>query len=160
MRICFVRRNLSTAFIALSAFALVSCEVGASSVSGAPHASSASADSGGGGAATAATSTTSVVPYDLTLNWAANNESAVNRAGGGYRIYYSATSGLALVSTPSITVPYVSGLTAPTTVTITGLTIHKPFPVFVRIIAFSALVTKAGATATSVVSNEFPILVP
>ncbi|MBI3558270.1 MAG: hypothetical protein HY074_18540 [Deltaproteobacteria bacterium] len=128
------------------------------SLSGAAHSNSAP-DSGGGGAATAASVTTGP-PYNLVINWQANNETAVNRAGGGYLVYYAATSGQNLLTTPSITIPYVSGPKAPTTATITGLTIHSPSRVFIRVVAFSALATRAGPTAASAPSSELTIVVP
>lgn len=54
----------------------------------------------------------------VTVSWDANAESAVNTTGGGYILYYSQTSGFDVSTAQSTNVPYVSGSTAPTTVTL------------------------------------------
>lgn len=46
----------------------------------------------------------------VTISWAPNRESTVNRPGGGYEV--------AITGQPVIDVPYVSGPTAPTSVTV------------------------------------------
>ncbi len=57
---------------------------------------------GGGGGGPSAPSG----PRTVTLSWAPNHEKGVNSAGGGYQV--------SITGQPTINVPYVSGLTAPT----------------------------------------------
>jgi len=52
----------------------------------------------------------------ITVSWDSNNETLVNSPGGGYRVYYSRSSGF-LWNDPVVfmkEVPYVSGPQAPT----------------------------------------------
>lgn len=70
----------------------------------------------------------------VVLSWTANRESAVNAAGGGYRVYYSNSSDVSL-SSDSIEVPFESGTLAPTSVGLTGLTSGTHYA---RVQAFSA----------------------
>jgi hypothetical protein len=50
-------------------------------------------------------------PRQVTLVWVPNHEKGVNSAGGGYQVSISGQ--------PTISVPYVSGPTAPTSIAIT-----------------------------------------
>jgi len=67
-----------------------------------------------------------------TVTWAANHEAAVNSAGGGYRVYYSTSSGFSTSSAPYVDVVY-SGSATPTTAQLNGL-ISSTF--YVRVSAF------------------------
>lgn len=87
---------------------------------------------GGGGSAPVAVS-------EVKISWNKNTESAVNKSGGGYKIYYSPNSGFATDDSGvvEIDVPYVSGTLSPTSVKI------KPLPssgsYYLRVAAYSAL---------------------
>lgn len=54
-------------------------------------------------------------PKQVTVTWDANVETAVNTTGGGYKLYYSQTSGFDAGNAVSVDIPYVSGTTTPTT---------------------------------------------
>lgn len=54
---------------------------------------------------------------NVLVQWTANKEKALNQAGGGYRVCYSQTQGFTSGGTCQ-DVPYVSGPTAPTSVSI------------------------------------------
>jgi hypothetical protein len=69
------------------------------------------------------------------VNWAANPEVDVNKAGGGYRVYYSTSPNVSLSSGTYVDVPYVSGPTAPTTALLSGLSVGT---YYVRVVAYSA----------------------
>jgi len=75
--------------------------------------------------------------HTVTISWAANLETAVNRAGGGYTVNISGQ--------PSIDVPYVSGPSAPTSVTTSLFTGTYT----VTVVAYSAL-NPPGGTSGSV----------
>ncbi len=96
--------------------------------------------------------------YNLGISWNANREVAVNRAGGGYRVYYSTTSGFALSAGTMTDVPFVSGSQAPTSLSITGVKAGK---YYVKIVAYSTL-NAPGVTTGSVSAEslETPITVP
>ncbi len=64
---------------------------------------------GGGGGGGGSGGNPSSSTYSVTLNWASNRESGVNSTGGGYKVMISGQ--------PTITVPYASGPTAPTSTT-------------------------------------------
>ena len=99
----------------------------------------------------------------LKLAWDANPETAVNSAGGGYRVYYSSNSGFNPVDggVTEVNVPYTSGATAPTTVVIPlGSGTY-----FVRLAAYSALNAPGTtgvsiSTATPQISLTVPVSVP
>lgn len=88
-------------------------------------------------------------PFSITINWDANHETAVNTSGGGYRVYYSLYSDFRSTETKLIDVPYVSGALAPTSATISNLTMRKPYRYYIRVVAYSALTTASGAQAVS-----------
>lgn len=91
----------------------------------------------------------------VAISWDANNESQVNTTGGGYKVYYSQTSGFALTDNgvTEIDVPYVSGSAAPTS---TQLQLSSG-TYYIKVVAYSAF--PAGQT-TSEVSTETSIKVP
>ena len=74
--------------------------------------------------------------YTMKVSWTANREGAVNRTGGGYRIYYSTQAGFEFRSAPYLDVPYVSGATAPTSAEVTGLAAGT---YFVKVVAISSI---------------------
>ena len=100
---------------------------------------------GGGGSTPAPTPTS----HTVNLSWTANREAAVNSTGGGYIV---AISGQA-----PITVPYVSGAAAPTTLSTTLMSGSYS----ATVTAYSALIPPAGGTgSTSSPSATFSFSVP
>lgn len=103
---------------------------------------------GGGGGAPAVTLPT------VQVSWTENRESAVNTTGGGYRVYFSQTSGF----TPGdagVTVqdaPFVSGPAAPTSTSVS----LASGTYFFRVAAFSAVA--GGRESTP--SAETSVIVP
>jgi hypothetical protein len=97
----------------------------------------------------------SVVSGSLSfnVNWAANREAAVNKAGGGYKVYYGVQPGFNLTTAPFVSVPYVSGPSAPTTATVSGVAAGN---YYVRIVAYSSLASGASSSP----SAEFSITIP
>jgi hypothetical protein len=94
----------------------------------------------------------------IHVTWATNRERAVNEAGGGYRVYYSTTSGFNVSSAAFVDVPYVSGASAPTTATIGDL---SPGTYYIKVAAYSALKTSGSAiNAVSSPSVQISITVP
>lgn len=94
----------------------------------------------------------------VTLHWTANRESAVNRTGGGYRVYVCDYSGFSLSRAIVKEVPYVSGLTAPTTLQLTGVDSGN---LYVRVVAFSALnAPSSTAGSASAASSQALVVVP
>lgn len=89
----------------------------------------------------------------VTVNWTANKEKAVNSSGGGYKVYYSQTSGFNINTASFVNVPYVSGASAPTSTTIPGL---LPGTWYIKIVAFSAI----NGGSQSAVSGEASVVVP
>jgi hypothetical protein len=83
------------------------------------------------------------------LSWAANREAAVNSAGGGYIVAISGQS--------AVNVAYVSGVTAPTTMTTTLMSGSYT----ATVTAYSAIIPPAGGTgSTSQPSSTFSFSVP
>lgn len=73
----------------------------------------------------------------VIFDWTANRESAVNRAGGGYRVYVGSASGFSVAQAlQNINVPYASGAQAPTSATLSTLAKGR---YFVRVAAYSNL---------------------
>jgi hypothetical protein len=96
--------------------------------------------------------------YNILVSWAANREKAVNSTGGGYKVYYSLSTPVNTSTASSVDVPYVTGATAPTSRTITGLSCGSWH---FRVIAYSAL-HPSGSTSTSrsADSSEVTVTVP
>jgi hypothetical protein len=106
---------------------------------------------GGDGGGSSALTPLALAPTSHTVNisWAANRETAVNSAGGGYTV--------AISGQPPINVPYVSGPSAPTTTTATLMTGNYS----VTVTAYSALSPPGGNTgSTSMPSAALSISVP
>jgi hypothetical protein len=95
-------------------------------------------------------------PFSLNISWTANREKAVNSAGGGYKVYYSLISGFSLNQGTMIDIPYVSGPLAPTTATISNLTIHSA-TYYIRVHGYSSMLTPAGGASIGVVSDQMAI---
>lgn len=96
---------------------------------------------------------------DIQISWDGNSETAVNRPGGGYKVYYSANSGFnpGDGGVTEIDVPYSSGLSAPTSVLIQ----LSPGVYYMRVIAYSALSPPgASSGSTSTVSPEITLIAP
>ena len=87
----------------------------------------------------------------VQVSWVANREAAVNAAGGGYKVYYSKTSGFNVASASFVDVPYVSGPTAPTTTTLTLSSGTN----FVKVVAYSTL-NPGGSAPSAQVSVSVP----
>ncbi len=78
------------------------------------------------------------VSATVTLTWAANPDTEVNKAGGGYRVYYSRNSGFQPgdPGVRMVDVPYAGGAAAPTTA---GLPVDTSGLWYFRVQAYSAL---------------------
>ena len=105
---------------------------------------------GGGGAST----------RTVQISWDSNPETAVNRIGGGYKVYYSSNSGFNLsdAGVTEIDVSYISGSTAPTSTQVQLL----PGTYYIRIIAYSALNAPPGTTggSSSTATSQITLIVP
>lgn len=99
-----------------------------------------SACGGGGGSATASTI------HSVSLSWAANHETGVNSAGGGYQVLVNGRV--------AATIPYASGSFAPTSTTLSLAT--GTYSVSVR--AYAALDSTGGSSGNYSVASQ-PILV-
>jgi len=85
----------------------------------------------------------------VTITWAPNRESGVNKAGGGYQVF--------ITGQPTINVPYVSGTAAPTSAT--ARLPGGSHTVTVR--AYAALDAQGGTTGTlSAPSQSIQVSVP
>ncbi len=87
----------------------------------------------------------------IVVSWTANRDSAVNRAGGGYKVYFSTTQGFAISGANVLNVPYVSGGLAPTTATLTGLASGT---YYIKVVPYSA------QNASGPVSAEIKVVIP
>ena len=83
------------------------------------------------------------------VSWTRNRESAVNRAGGGYKLYYSQTSNFDINSATMVNLPYVSGPYSPASTTLT----LTPALWYVKVVAYSAM----NSYSSSVTSDEMQI---
>ena len=106
----------------------------------------------GGGSSTPAPPPTGTTPQmlNVTINWAANNETNVNQAGGGYNIYISQNSGFNIgdAGVTMVTEPYTS------TSTIQPLSSGT---YYVRVAAFSPI---PAANTESEASAQITVTVP
>ncbi|MGE3261507.1 MAG: hypothetical protein AB7K68_06990 [Bacteriovoracia bacterium] len=91
-------------------------------------------------------------PRSVLVSWTANRETAVNSAGGGYKVYYSSTSGFVVSAGNLVEVPYVSGASAPTSTTLSLV----PGTYYIRVAAYSAL--NPLSTASTQISLVVPAL--
>lgn len=88
----------------------------------------------------------------VRITWDANRETAVNRSGGGYRVYYSTTNNFNIATASYVNVPYVSGATAPTTYNLTGLLAGTHY---FKVVAYSNLNPTGSST-----SPQFQVSLP
>lgn len=101
--------------------------------------------------------TVTVVPFSTVLiSWAENPETAVNLAGGGYKVYYSSTSGFNLsdADVTEIDVPF-NGATTPTSTQVQLI----PGTYYIRIVAYSSL-NAPGITTGSSSTASAEIILP
>lgn len=101
---------------------------------------------GGGGGAdgsqnTIAMTTVTVNPGTVVINWDANRESAVNRAGGGYRVYRGRTSTFDAATVTVLDIPHPAPPQAVLSFT--------PGTYYIKVTAYSAL-NPAGSAASPV----------
>ena len=96
------------------------------------------------GAGTTPTGTRSVL-----VSWTPNREVAVNRTGGGYRVYASRTAGTSLESASVQDVPYTAGATAPTSAVLLLPTGNN----YIRVVAYSALNPSGSAASGEITLN-------
>lgn len=103
-------------------------------------------------------SVTVVTAKTVNISWLKNPETAVNRSGGGYKVYYSSTSGFNITDAgvTEVDVPYVSGASAP----ISKLVQFPPGTYYIRVVAYSGL-NAPGTTggSTSTVSPQTTLVV-
>jgi hypothetical protein len=92
---------------------------------------------------------TAATNHLVTISWAPNHESGVNKAGGGYRVF--------IVGKPPVDVPWVSGATAPTSTDVTLLTGSYS----VTVAAYAALDAQGGSSGSqSAPSQVLTVNVP
>lgn len=105
---------------------------------------------GGGGSNPPPPTGTTPQTLNVTISWAANNETNVNQAGGGYHVYISQTSGFNIgdAGVTKITLPYTS------TSTVQALDSGTHY---VRVVAFSPI---PAADTTSEASSQITVTVP
>ena len=92
----------------------------------------------------------------VQVSWTANREAAVNKSGGGYKVYYSKTPGFDIGSASSVNVPYQSGATAPTS---SKLSLSSG-TYYIKVVAYSSIVGPSGAASNSQPSAEVSVVVP
>jgi hypothetical protein len=87
------------------------------------------------------------VRSNVNVTWTANKEKAVNSAGGGYVVAYSQNPSASYSEAEKLTVPYVSGPSAPVSATIN----IPPGTYYIKIYAYSTL-NPPGSSAGSLSS--------
>jgi hypothetical protein len=95
----------------------------------------------------------------VNISWNANLETAVNVSGGGYKVYYSASSGFDITDggVSVVDVPFVAPPAAPTSISLQLPTGQYYF----RVVAYSVLTPPWGSNgSTSVPSAQISLLVP
>jgi hypothetical protein len=96
---------------------------------------------------------------NIQISWDENPETAVNRSGGGYKVYYSPNSGFdpGDGGVTVIDVPWTTGASAPTSV-VTSL---DPGAYYIRVAAYSALNPpgSSGGSSSSA-SPQFTLSAP
>ena len=93
---------------------------------------------------------------DVRVSWTPNREAAVNKSGGGYKVYYSKTSSFDIAGAKSLNVPYQSGQTASSSATLN----LSSGTYYIKVIAHSSIVGPSGAPGTSQPSAEVSVVVP
>ena len=93
----------------------------------------------------------------ISVTWTPSKNTAVNKNGGGYRVYYSKFSGFNINSASYLNVPYTSGQNTPNSAVITGLSVGM---YYIKVIAFSSINPIGGTTGSqSVDSSEISVQV-
>ena len=88
----------------------------------------------------------------VQVTWTANRETAVNSAGGGYRIYFGRTPNFDIAGASFVDVPFVApGPLAPTIATLTLSSGTN----YIKVVAYSAL-NPAGSAPSAAVSVNVP----
>lgn len=106
-----------------------------------------------------APATTPPTVKTVNVSWTANRETAVNTTGGGYKVYYSTTSGFDITDAgvSVVDVPFVAQPTAPTSISIDLPSGQYYF----RVAAYSALTPPWGSgSSTSAPSAQISLVVP
>ncbi|MBC7538186.1 MAG: hypothetical protein H7281_05155 [Bacteriovorax sp.] len=94
----------------------------------------------------------------VNVSWTANRETAVNKVGGGYRVYYSTTSNINTAVASYKNVPYVSGPSAPISTAFSNLLIGSTY---FKIVGYSSLNPVGGSSGShSSPSSEFSVSLP
>jgi len=95
----------------------------------------------------------------VNVSWNANRETAVNAAGGGYKLYYSTSSGFD-ISDAGVSVVDVPFIAPPAATTNISLQLSSGQYYF-RVVAYSALTApwRSGGS-TSVPSAQISLVVP
>ena len=95
---------------------------------------------------------------NIQISFNGNLETAVNRAGGGYKVYYSANTGFD-PDDDGVTekdVPWTSGPTAPTSIVIP----LSPGTYYLRMAAYSALGPPGSVGSTSTTTPQITLIAP
>jgi len=100
---------------------------------------------GGGGGVSAPPSIT--VP--VQISWDANRETAVNRTGGGYRVYYSRTAGFDISGASFVDVPFTVGPATPTSADL----MLSSGSNFIKVVGYSDLKPSGGAPSGEITVN-------
>lgn len=87
----------------------------------------------------------------VTVSWAPNRESAVNGPGGGYRVYYGTAPNIDIAGADMAVVPYLSGPSAPTTITL----VLPSGTYYFKVVAYSTL-NSGGSKPSQEVSFTTP----
>jgi hypothetical protein len=94
----------------------------------------------------------------VSVSWTANPESAVNKSGGGYRVYYCNYKDFKTAAASYVDVPYAGGASSPTTASIPGL---GSGTLYVKVVAYSALNAPGSSSGSSSdPSTEVTVKVP
>lgn len=100
-----------------------------------------------------------IIVRTVNIFWNANLETAVNAAGGGYKVYYSTNSGFNITDAgvSVVDVPFVAQPSAPTNVSLQLPSGQYYF----RVVAYSALTPPWGSGgSTSAPSAQISLVVP
>lgn len=92
-----------------------------------------------------------------TVTWSPNSEGAVNKKGGGYRLYFQTTAGVDLIQARFVDVPYRSGAQAPVAVLLSGL---ESRTYYFKIVGYGAVKGVASTVSMSGASSEFSVALP
>jgi len=93
---------------------------------------------------------------NVQVSWTANRETAVNNQGGGYKVYYSKTSGFDISTASSLDVSFKSAPAAPTSATLQNVSSGT---YYVKVVAYSAIIGPGGRASTSAPSVEVSVVV-